>query len=156
MALKEFVLVNGKAFDHGSVLLFIDGEKVEGFKSIKYGHKRTRGKVTVGGRNRAPRAFTRGTYEAEDPTISLLRDTARALRDRLAARAGGTAYGDREFPIVVQYVEPGMPAVVDVMPRCVLSGDGGGTDDNADAHYEDVSFQTLSLRRNKKTLHSVR
>lgn len=157
MALKEYVLVNGKVFDHASVLLHIDGEKIVGYKSIKYGHKRTGAKVTIGGRNRAPKAFTNGTYEAEDVTVSLLRDTARALRDKIATgSADGTSYGEKKFPIVVQQVEPGLPAIVDAFPTCRLAGDGGGTDDNADPHYEDVTFQVLYLKRNGKTLHSTR
>jgi len=157
MALIEFVLVNGKVFDHSSVLLHIAGEKVVGFKSIKYGHKRTRGKVTVGGRNRAPRAFTRGTYEADDVTISLLRDSARALRDRLAQKSGSTtSYGEGKFPIVCQQVEAGLPPIVDSFPTCTIMSDGGGTDDNADPHYEDVVFQVLHLKRNGKTLHTTR
>lgn len=152
----SFARVNGKVFDHGSVILSILGERQEGFKAIKYDQKRNRTKVTGAGRHRRPKARTRGTYECGDVTITMLRRSAQDIRDAFAARStDGISYGDPDGTIVVQYVEPGLAPVKDEFFKVVLVGDAGGTDDNADPLYEDVVFQPLWMRRNGKSLYGA-
>lgn len=149
--------LNGKVFDHGSVIIRIGGERYEGITGAKYDQKRIRTKVTGLNRHRRPKGRTRGNYEAGDATFTAYRATAQAIRDQIARLSSdGASYGDPEVPILIQYVEPGLAPIKDELVKCCIITDAGGTDDNADPLKEDVVFSVLSMKRNGKTLYGAR
>jgi hypothetical protein len=153
----SLIRINGRAFDAGSVRIKIAGRAFIGIKSTKYDHKRTKAKVDATVPGLGALGYTQGKYEAGDATFSMLRRTAQDMRDMLAARAGNGSYGDTEFPIIIYYVAPGIPACKDELLRCSVMTDGGGHDTgNADPLYEDVVFQVIKIKRNGKTLSTRR
>jgi len=155
MSSQNVVRINGKAFDASSTIIRIANFRLVWAKSLKYGQKRTRGKVVGFNRSQAPIGYTSGTYEAEDCTISVYRHVAAELREFLAKRAKSPSYGDARFPIIVQYAELGLKEVKDEMLGCSLVGDGGGSEaGTGDASIEDVVFQVTRMRRNGRTLHA--
>lgn len=150
----SIIRIQGKAFDHSCVRAKIAGRKYLGIKSIKYDQKRTRGKVPILGGEQVPLSMTRGFYEMGQITVTMLRRSAQDLRDHIASKsADGKSYGDPLFPMSVQYVGPGIPAVQDDFFSCAITGDGGGTESgSADPLYEDVVLDCLKMKRNGKTL----
>lgn len=153
--MAELTRVNGKAFDHSSVVFTIAGRKLRQVKEIKYSQKRNRSKVPGLTKSQVAVARTRGNYEPDKLTVTTTRHEAQAVRDLLASKApDGESYGDPEVPIVCQYVERGLPPCIDAFTKCCLESDGGGTSYGADALYEDLVFDFFSLKRNGKHLYS--
>lgn len=157
MSGDSIIAINGNAHDHGSVRIKIMGKPYFGIKSVKYDQKRTRGKVMKLGPAHAAIGFTQGTYECGDCTLTMLRRTAQDLRDHAAERAGTSSYGDAIFPIIVQYITPGVGPCKDELLRCSIMSDAGGTEQGSpDPLYEDVVFQVIKMKRNGKTLYTAR
>jgi hypothetical protein len=153
--MADLIRINGKAFDHSSVSIKIAGRRLRQVKELKYSQKRTRSKVP--GNNKSQRAVARtsGNYEIDKITITTTRHEARAIRDLFASKShDGESYGDPELPLVVQYVERGLPPIVDSFVKCSLESDAGGTSYGPDALMEDVVLDPMHMKRNGKHLYA--
>jgi hypothetical protein len=151
--MADDIRINGVQHGWPSVSLKINGKAWYGIKSIKYGDKRTRGKTYGMGRAHAPRGRTSGKYEVDPVTLSIEKETARKLRDELAAKSttGGTSFGDTVFQIVVQYSE-GSATITDELVDCTWSGDASSAEEGPDAIYDEVEFDCMRILRNGKSL----
>lgn len=150
------IRVNGNLYGWGSIKVKIDGETFTGFDQITYGDKRERVKAYGMGRHQAPRGRTSGKYTVEPVKLRGPRSTVHALRTHLASRASdGVSYGNVEFPIVVQYVEPGstseLPMTIE-LERCVITGDTTSDEESADPSKDELEIDTMLIRRNGLTL----
>lgn len=149
--MADEIRINGVQHGWPSVVLKINGKPWYGVTSIKYGDKRTRGKSYGMGRAHAPRGRTSGKYEVDPVTMKMEKATTRLLRDELAAKAGGTSYGDTVFQIVVQYSE-GNSTITDELVDCAWSGDASTSEEGPDALYDEIEFDCMRVVRNGKTL----
>lgn len=151
----DFVRVNGKAFDHSSVVMKIAGRRITQAKDIKYDEKRNRSKVVGMNRAQTPVAVTRGNYEAGQLTITTTHAEAAAVRKHLASKSrSGTSFGDALVPGTCQYIEPGLEPVVDAFKNLRLTSRAGGTTQGPDPLYTDLVFDFDSMKSNGLTLYS--
>lgn len=152
--MADGIRVNGNQLSWGSIIAKIDGERFHGFTSIAYADKRERVKSYGMGRHQAPRARSRGKYTVEPVKLGGPKTTMQALRDALAARSSDqTSYGDVEFELVVQYVEPGdeQPLQVDI-ERCVFVANSSSEEEGGDPLKEEIEIDAMLIRRNGLTL----
>jgi hypothetical protein len=152
--MADTIRVNGNQLSWGSIIVKIDGERIYGFTSISYADKRERVKAYGMGRHHAPRGRSRGKYTVEPVKLGGWKGSVQALRQALADRATDqTSYGDVEFEIVVQYVEPGdeFPIQADI-ERCVWVGNSSSEEEGADPLKEEIEIDAMLIRRNGLTL----
>lgn len=153
--MADLIRLNGKAFDHSSFRMTIAGRRLRTMKEVKYSQKRTRAKVPGNTKSQRPIAKTSGNYEFDKLTVTVTRAEAHAVRQLLSSKsADGESYGDVEVPIVAQYVERGLPTMVDSFKKCTLETDAGGTTYGSDPHYEDLVFDADSMTRNGMHLYA--
>lgn len=157
MAEKKTVVINGTIHDASSVVIRIAGKEYEGLLGIKYSQTRKRTRVKAIGKGGVPIGKTRGTYNAEEGSFTMLRQYAQMLRDDLAARSkNGKSYGDESFPITVQTVEPGTSPIVDKLFDCCIDGDDGSAEESStDGLKEEIKFSMARMTRNGKTLYQA-
>jgi hypothetical protein len=107
-----FPLVNGVRHDFSSIELKLDGQVFQGFKSINYSRKRSRGIVM--GNSPDPIGKTKGT-NAYTADAELYLAELNAFLEQL-----GAGYGDKFFVVVVTYVANGFDTVQDTIQGCTL------------------------------------
>src|SRR5688572_8843595 len=106
--MSDAIRVNQNTHSWGSIILKLDGERYYGCTAISYGDKRERTKGYGLGAHHAPRGRSAGKYTVEPVKLTMYRSSAQEFRNALAARSpDGISYGDVEFQIVVQTIEPG-------------------------------------------------
>lgn len=151
--MADQIRVNGNLYSWGSIKLKVAGELWHGFTSISYADKRERVKAYGMGRHHAPRGRSSGKYSTDPVKLAAPKSTMQALREFLATLAPDrTSYGNVEFQLVVQYVEPGeVPMNVEI-DRCVITGNSTTDEENADPKSEEIEIDCMLIRRNGKTL----
>src|SRR5689334_17393541 len=151
--MSDEIRVNGNLYSWGSIKLKINDEIFYGFTAISYSDSRERVKAWGMGRHHAPLGRSRGKYQVEPVSVTARKGTLQQLRKALATAAGGSSYGDIEFQIIVQYVEPGDEEPITVeLDRCVWSKNTSQEEENPDPLKEDAEFDCMLIRRNGLTL----
>ncbi len=151
--MSDQIRVNGNLYSWGSIKLKIDGDLYHGFTSIAYGDKRLRVKGYGMGRHHMPRGRSSGKYETDPVKLGGPKSTIQALRADLARRAPDRkSYGNVEFLIVVQYVEPDEAPMHVEIGRCVLVANSTTDEENADPKAEEVEIDCMWITRNGLTL----
>lgn len=150
--MADEIRVNGNVMSWGSIILKLGEERFTGFTSISYGDSRERVKAYGMGRAQAPRGRSRGKYTTDVVGLTGFKATLNRLREKLAADAGGSSFGDTEIEIVVQYVEGEEDPQTDVVERCVLIKNSASNEENADPLKEDVELDCMRIRWNNRTL----
>lgn len=148
--------VNGNVVSWSSVVFKIGDSRIYGFKAINYKDKRERTPVHGSARHHAPRGMTAGKYSCDPTTATVEKETAKAIRNALAAQASDQkSFGNVEFEIVVQYSEKRGDTdmvITDELHRCTYGETGAKAEEGPDAIYEELSFNTVSITWNGKTL----
>lgn len=156
MADIDAARINGNAFSWSSVTWKIGDSRIYGFKAINYKDARERSPVVGSARHHAPRGMTAGKYTVDPVTCTVEKETAQAIRDALAAKAGTSkSFGNVEFEIVVQYQETrdGAPKVItDELHRCTYRETASKAEESPDAIYEELAFNCLSITWGGKVL----
>jgi hypothetical protein len=145
MALKPIrnVLINGVRHSFASVTLEITGPggiwKPKGFSAISFSRTRERGEVR--GPHPDPMAHTRGenTYEA---SMKMYLAEVNYLKRVIL---GGPGYGDRFFPIVLQYFENGLDLVSVEIRSCKLDSDKVDNAKGTDATEVEIDLHPLKV-----------
>jgi len=146
--MSDEVRVNGNLHSWGSITVKIAEEAYYGFTAIKYGDSRERVKAYGMGRHHAPRGRSRGKYTVEPVTLTGPKGSVQQLRKALADQGDGVSYGDVEFQIVVQYIEPDdTPITVDI-EDCVWIKNTSSEEEGADPLSEDIELDCMKIRRN--------
>lgn len=151
----DAIRTNQNVHSWGSIILkMLDGDRYYGFRAIEYGDKRERVLVYGGGRAHGPRGKTSGKYTPDNVKLTYLKASAQALRDALAARAeDGKSYGNVEFIMVVQTIEPGeIPLTVEIH-GCTIDVDSTSHAESADPLEENFELSCRKIIRNGKTLY---
>lgn len=151
--MSDEIRINGIAHSWGSVKLKIAGERYSGISSISYSDKLETSFGYGMGKAQRPRAQSRGKYSAEQVVMKALASTAQALRDMLADRGDGVAYGTVTVPIVLQYLEPDDTPITVEFEDCRLVEDGSSDEEGGDVLTAELKWTTFGIIRNGKTLY---
>lgn len=147
------ISVNGNLYSWGSIVVKVDNEPIYGFKSIAFGDARERVKGYGLGAHHAPIGRTRGKYTIENAKLGGYPHAIQALRERLAARAGGKSYGDVEFQVVTGYFEDDLDPIVVDLSRCVIAKNASSHDESPDPLLEEIELDVMAVRRNDLILY---
>jgi hypothetical protein len=151
--MADEVRINGNLQSWGSISVKLDNERYHGFTKLSYGDSRERAKGYGMGRHHAPRGRTSGKYATEPVVLGGPKSTVQALRDALAAKSSsGTSYGDVEFEIVAQFIEPDDTPMTVELSRCVVTKDSSSHEEGPDPLVDELEIDTMLIRRNGKTL----
>jgi hypothetical protein len=157
--MADQVRINGNAHSWGSIIAKVGGERFYGFNSVSFGDKRERVKGYGMGRHHAPRSRSAGKYSTDPVKLGGPKSSMQALRAKLAALSlDGISYGNVEFELTIQYVEPTTtipggetPIQVDIH-RCVITANSTSDEESADPLKEEVEIDCMAIRRNGLTL----
>jgi hypothetical protein len=152
--MSDALRINNAAYSWGSISLKVADEQFTGFTALKYGDKRTRTKLWGMGKHHAPRARSRGKYEPADGSLKGPKSTVQALREKLASLASdGVSYGEVEFQVVANYVEPDETPITVELLRCVISSQDSNEEENPDLLQEEIGLDYMAVKRNGLTLY---
>lgn len=145
--------INGDDFSKASTELKIDQDPFYGWTELNYDEKRTRVKGYGQSRSMAPRSRTGGKYEPGALKIIMYKDTARELREKLAAKAAdAVSYGNPKVPITLQYVEPGLKTITVEFVDCAWATKSNAEKEDGGHSMEDVEFDVMYIKENGLTL----
>jgi hypothetical protein len=151
--MSDQVEINGNLHSWGSISVKFGGDRFFGFKSIKYGDARERVKGYGMGRQHGPRGRSRGKYTTEPVVLAGHPSSIQELREALAAASqDGVSYGDVEFDIVVQYVEPGEVPITVEIERCAWAKNSTSNEEGPDPLTEEIEIDCFRIRRNGTVL----
>jgi len=147
--MSDPIIVNGNQISWGSIVLKLDQERFTGFTAISFGDKRERVKAYGMGRAHAPRGRSRGKYTIEPVKLTGWKESVQIFRQALANKAPDLqSYGDIEFQIMVQYIEPSEAEIDIEIERCVWMTNTSNDEENPDPLKEEVEFDAMLIRRN--------
>lgn len=145
MALKpvKSKLINGVRHSFASTILTITGPgeiwRPKGFSSITFGRERERGEVR--GPHPDPIAKTRGQNKYNATLKMYLAELNYLVRVVL----GGPGYGDRFFPVQLQYLENGLDPVSIDIQACNLDKQSVDNATGTDATQIEVDLHPLKI-----------
>lgn len=144
--------INGNMKSWSSIVAKLDGERFYGIVSINYKDQLERVKGYGQGKHHGPRGRSAGKYSVDPVAVKMEKDTARALRNALAAKAAdGRSFGTVEFEITVSYIENNV-GHTDTIERCKWQSTSATNEESPDPLYEEVEFDAMLIRWDGKTL----
>lgn len=155
--MADQITVNGNQISWGSIVLKLRSQRFYGFTGISFADKRERVKGYGQGRHHAPRGRSAGKYSVENVKLTGWKASVQQLRQELAVGSlvpGG--YGDTEFEIDVQYIEPDEIPIQVVIERCVWAGNSTSDEESPDPLKEEIELDTMLIRRNGLVLFDSR
>jgi hypothetical protein len=154
--MTDLLRVNSTILSWTSCMFRFDGIPYNGILEFNYEEKRERKVVHAARRDGRPLGKTAGKYSVPSMSLKMLRDSADKLTDYLTIKGLGS-YGDAEFMISVQYVEP-VPGAIPITVLCETCTIDGVKDSNAEGTDElatEFEIGCLQLTKNGKRLWSV-
>ena len=156
MAIDD-VRINGLQISKASAILKLDDEQVHGWVSCKYADGSETAYAYGAGRHQGPRGRTAGKYTPEPVAIVFHKSTAKALRQRLAAKSvSGRSFGTVTFNGSLQYVEPDDDTVTVLFEGLRLTKISSSDEDSADASSDECEFSVMRIKRDGLVLYDDR
>lgn len=152
---QDPVRVPGYVHGWGSCLFkFEDGTRINGITKFGYGDSRKRTKGYGAGRHQAPTRRSAGKYEVAPGTTDLYKETAQAIRNKLAALAeDGASYGNTIVQIELICTEPGAADIMVELHDCVIDEDKSDHSEGPDGLMDQLSWDVMRVVRDGKTLY---
>lgn len=155
--MSDAYLINGNQHSWASIICKAYDEVWTGFTGIAYGDKRERSYSYGMGRHHAPRGRSHGKYTPEPVKLTGWKNSVQLFIAGLAAKAADQkSYGDVEFQIVTQFVEPEESSITVVIERCVVVGITASHDESPDNLKEELEISPMWVRRNGLVLFDAR
>ena len=145
---------NGTIYAWESVIVRVDAMALSGALSLDYEEARKRTKVYGSKRDGRALGRTSGSVEIPDASFKVLRATANSILGYLTAKGLGS-YGDAEFTLIAQYVEPGQPPITVIATACTIDGEKDTNQEGIDELVTEFTIGTLEIIKNGKRLASV-
>lgn len=151
---REFIRVNGKLYNWGSLILKIDGVPFTGVGKIEYSQKRERVKGYGMAPHQGPRGRTNGKYTPDNVKMTLFEDTWKTLREMLALQsANGLSYGNPQVPIILQAFELELGVDQRTFDRCCIVSDGASLEEGSEPNMVDIEWDVMGIFENGMTLY---
>jgi hypothetical protein len=154
--MPDVIRIGHTIYSWTSCVFKIDNQPFTGLVALDYEQKRER-VVQYGARpDGRPLGKTAGKYSVPSFSMKMLRDSADALTTYLTLKGLGS-YGDAEFTIMVQVIEPvlGMVPMTTLAESCTIDGEKDGHEEGVDSLLTEFEIGCLQLTKNGKRLWSV-
>lgn len=138
--MSDFVRVNGNIMSWNSVGFYIAGLPTVGIKSVDYGEKRERKKVTGAVKSGVPLGKTAGKYEADKMKVTFIRSTWEQTIKPVLTALGRGSIGDANFPIQVQLFELGQLPITMTAQNCTVESIANPNAEGVDESITEVTF----------------
>lgn len=155
--MTDKIRVNSTIYSWNSCSFKIDGVPYEGILSLDYAEKRERKIVHAARRQGTPLGKTAGKYSVEPITMTMLRDSwHQKLKPQLATKGLGS-YGDAEFTMFMQAIEPvpGAVPMTTVINSCTIDGVKDTQAEGVEELLTELTIGALFLTVNGMPLWSV-
>lgn len=152
--MTDLLRVNNTILSFNSFALKIDGVPYNGVLGFDYDQKRERKVVHAAKRDGTPLGKTSGKYHVEPITLTMLRDSADKLTTQLTTKGLGS-YGDAEFVLIAQYIEPLQPPITVIGVGCTIDGEKDTNQEGVDELLTEFTIGCLRLVKNGKSLASL-
>lgn len=154
--MTDLLRISNTILSWNSCSFKFDGVPYNGILGCDYEQKRERKVVHAAKRDGRPLGKTSGKYTVPTCTITMLRDSWDKLSTQLSLLGLGS-YGDAEFTLVIQYIEPGIgqtPITV-VCTGCTIDGEKDTNQEGIDELVTELTIGCLEIIKNGKRLASV-
>jgi len=151
--MADSLRMNDRTFSWSSIIWKLFDDRWTGLVSIDYDDAL---EVTLGyglGKHHAPIARSAGKYVPSPVKIKVYAKTAQRIIDEASARSvGGLSYGQVEFPMTLQLIEPGDDPLTVTFDRCRIVKGGSAYAEGPELLMQDMELSVMAIYRNKKTL----
>ncbi len=154
--MPDVIRINHTLYSWTSCSFKIDGQPWKGVLSLDYEQKRERKVVYAANQDGTPLGKTAGKYSVGGVSLKMLRDSADALTTYLTGKGLGS-YGDAEFGILIQTVEPviGSIPLTASLEVCTIDGKKDAHEEGVDELVTEFDIGCLQMTENFKRLWSV-
>lgn len=152
--MTDILRVNNTVYGWNSHSAKFDGIPYNGLQSVDHEQGRERKVVHGMKRDGTPIGKTSGKYSVRGFTIKMLVGSYDRLTDYLTVKGLGS-YGDAEFLVSIQLVEPLHKPLLLVWTGCTIDGEKESNAEGTDEAAVDVEIGALSFTRNGKRLWSA-
>jgi hypothetical protein len=153
--MTDIIRINNTIFSWNSCSFRILGIPFNGILGFDYEQKRERKVVYGMRRDGKPLGKTSGKYSVPSCSLKVLRDTADKITTLLTPLGLGS-YGDAEFPITCQYIEPiiALPITV-ICTGCTIDGEKDSNAEGVEELVTEFEIGCLNITKNGKSLASI-
>jgi hypothetical protein len=144
-----FPTVRGRRYAHSSIeiAIVLPGGAAEVFVEVTdVSYDDTLEEELVYGTNPAPLGRTRGQYDPGEASMTMTKQSADVLIDRL-----GDGYMEQEINVVVKYSDVGLPVTTDTLELCRVVGLAQSSSSGPEAVMTEVKLKPLTVLRNGHT-----
>ncbi|MDQ2782608.1 MAG: hypothetical protein M3Y26_08775 [Actinomycetota bacterium] len=152
----DLIRINNTLLSWSSCSFKLDGQGINGISDFAYEQKRERKIVYAAKKNGKPMGRTAGKFSVPSVSMKVLRDTAEFITNYLTLKGLGS-YGDAEFTLTAQYIEPvpGSLPIIVVLEGCTIDGEKDGNSEGTDELVTEFEIGCLSISKNGKSLASI-
>ena len=153
--MTDIVRINSTILSWESCSFRFNGIPFNGILEFSYELKRERKVVYGAKRDGTPLGKTAGKYSVPSCSLKMLRDSADMLTSLLTPFGLGS-YGDAEFVIIAQYMEPiaALPITV-ICSGCTIDGEKDSNAEGIDELTTEFEIGCLKITKNGKSLSSI-
>lgn len=154
--MTDVIRVNNTIYSWNSTAFKLDAIPYNGVLGLDYEQKRERKVVHAMKRDGRPLGKTAGKYTVPTCSLRVLRDTWDKISTYLTAKGLGS-YGDAEFVIIFQCIEPvpGATPLTVIMTGCTIDGVKSVNQEGVDELVTELEIGCLSIVENGKQLASL-
>jgi len=152
--MSDIIRLNNTIYSHGSCQWKFDATPYDGINSFDFEEKRTRKVVYAARKAQRPVGWTQGKYEVPPLKLVMLKESGNRLLTQMTLKGLGS-YGDAEFNITMQCIEPGNVPITHVFDPVCITGVKDTTAEGIDELMTEFELACLSITRNGMRLWSV-
>lgn len=153
--MTDIIRINNTILSWHSCSFRIMAIPFNGILEFSYELKRERKVVYGAKRDGKPLGKTSGKYSVPSCSLKMLRDSADTLTTLLTPLGLGS-YGDAEFVLTCQYIEPviALPITV-ICTGCTIDGEKDSNAEGVDELLTEFEIGCLNITKNGKSLASL-
>lgn len=152
--MSDLIRINNTVYSHNSCAWKFDAIPYDGIQGFDFEQKRER-KIVYGARKSGrPIGWTAGKYSVPPIRLVMLKASGDRLTTQMTTKGLGS-YGDAEFNITLQAVEPGGVPITTICEPCCITGKKDTTAEGVEELLTEFEIACLAITENGKRLWSV-
>lgn len=152
--MTDQIRLNNTVFSHQSCQWKLDAIPYDGILSMDFEEKRERKIVYAAKKAGRPIGWTAGKYTVPPIKLVMLKASGHRLLQQMTVKGLGS-YGDAEFNMTMQNIEPGNVPITHVFEPVCITGVKDGTAEGVEELTLEFEMACLSITRDGMRLWSV-